>query len=208
MSERLDAIVADAVAALHGVLEKHRVTEAEWHAALRFLTDIGRADEFVLLSDVTKTSVLVDALSHDDENGATATDVEGPLYVDDPPWREKPVRVYEDYEGMGDADVLFVRGSVRSVDDTPLPDAVIDIWQTGPSGATTSGTSASRSSTSAGAGRWSPRTARTSSRPCCRSRTPCRPRGPWGGIWRRSASTRGGRRTSTSRSTRPATSRW
>ena len=64
MSERLDAIVADAVAALHGVLEKHQVTEAEWHAALRFLTDIGRADEFILLSDVTRTSVLVDALTH------------------------------------------------------------------------------------------------------------------------------------------------
>ena len=46
-----------------------------------------------------------------DDDGATASDVEGPLYVDDPPWREKPVRVYEDYEGMGDADVLFVRGA-------------------------------------------------------------------------------------------------
>ena len=112
MSERLDAIVADAVAALHGVLEKHQVTEREWHAALRFLTDIGRADEFVLLSDVTRTSVLVDGMSHTDDDGATASDVEGPLYVDDPPWREKPVRVYEEYEGMGDADVLFVRGSV------------------------------------------------------------------------------------------------
>jgi protocatechuate 3,4-dioxygenase beta subunit len=134
MSERLDAIVADAVAALHGVLEKHQVTEAEWHAALRFLTDVGRADEFILLSDVTRTSVLVDALTHTDDDGATASDVEGPLYVGDPPWREKPVRVYEDYEGMGDADVLFVRGSVRSVDETPLPEAVIDIWQTGPSG--------------------------------------------------------------------------
>jgi protocatechuate 3,4-dioxygenase beta subunit len=134
MSERLDAIVADAVAALHGVLEKHQVTEAEWHAALAFLGDVGRADEFVLLSDVTRTSVLVDALTHTEDDGATASDVEGPLYVEDPPWREKPVRVYDDYEGMGDADVLFVRGSVRSVDETPLPEAVIDIWQTGPSG--------------------------------------------------------------------------
>src|SRR4029079_11464794 len=51
-----------------------------------------------------------------------------------PPWRAAPVKVYEDYEGMGDADVLFVRGSVTSTDGTPLPDAVIDIWQTGPNG--------------------------------------------------------------------------
>ena len=79
--------------------------------------------------------MLIDAMEHGgDESGATASDVEGPLYVDDPPWREAPVKVYEDYEGMGDADVLFVRGSVTSTDGTPLPDAVIDIWQTGPNG--------------------------------------------------------------------------
>src|SRR3954454_16492146 len=98
MSERLDAIVADAVAALHGVLEKHQVTETEWRAALRFLTDIGRADEFVLLSDVTRTSVLVDARTHTADDGPRASDVEAPLSVADPPWREKPVRVYDDYE--------------------------------------------------------------------------------------------------------------
>jgi protocatechuate 3,4-dioxygenase beta subunit len=131
---RIEEVVSDALEAIHGVLEKHQVTEREWHAALAFLTNVGRADEFILLSDVTRTSVLIDAMSHGDEDGATASDVEGPLYVDDPPWREAPVRVYEDYEGMGDADVLFVRGSVTSTDGTPLPDAVIDIWQTGPNG--------------------------------------------------------------------------
>ena len=127
-------VVADALAAIHEVLERHRVTEEEWHAALAFLTDVGRADEFVLLSDVTRTSVLIDAMSHDGRRRATASDVEGPLYVEDPPWREAPVKIYEDYEGMGDGDVLFVRGSVTSADGTPLPDAVIDIWQTGPDG--------------------------------------------------------------------------
>ncbi len=35
-------------------------------------TDVGRADEFVLLSDVTRTSVLVDGMSHSDDDGATA----------------------------------------------------------------------------------------------------------------------------------------
>src|SRR5215211_5653069 len=133
-SERVTAVVGDVLSALHEVLERHRVTEQEWMAALAFLTEVGRADEFILLSDVTRTSVLIDGMSHGDEDGATASDVEGPLYVDDPPWREAPVKVYEDYEGMGDADVLFVRGSVTSTDGTPLPDAVIDIWQTGPNG--------------------------------------------------------------------------
>jgi protocatechuate 3,4-dioxygenase beta subunit len=131
---RLGQIVPDVIQAIHEVLERHRVTEEEWHAVLGFLTDIGRADEFILLSDVTRTSVLIDALSHDADESATASDVEGPLYVQDPPWREAPVRIYDDYEGSEDGEVLYVRGRVTSTDGTPLPGAVIDIWQTGPSG--------------------------------------------------------------------------
>jgi len=134
-NERLAEVVPDVLAGLHDALRRHRVTEDEWHAVLAFLTEVGRADEFILLSDVTRTSVLIDELSHGgDESGATASDVEGPLYRDDPPWREKPARIYEEYEGMGDGDVLMVRGTVTSTDGGPLPDAVVDVWQTGPDG--------------------------------------------------------------------------
>jgi protocatechuate 3,4-dioxygenase beta subunit len=133
-SQRMAQIVPEALAALHEVLERHRVTEEEWHSVLAFLTDVGKADEFVLLSDVTRTSVLIDAMSHEDDERATASDVEGPLYVEDPPWREAPVKIYEDYEGSDEGEILFVRGTVTSVDGAPLPDAVIDVWQTGPTG--------------------------------------------------------------------------
>jgi protocatechuate 3,4-dioxygenase beta subunit len=134
-TERLAEVVPDALAAIHEVLERHHVTEEEWAAVLAFLTEVGRADEFVLLSDVTRTSVLIDALSHaGDESGATASDVEGPMRVPDAPWREKPAKIYEEYEGMGDDDPLFVRGRVTSTDGSPLPEAVLDIWQTGPAG--------------------------------------------------------------------------
>ena len=131
-TKKLAEVVPDALAAIHEVLERHRVTEEEWHAVLRFLTEVGRADEFILLSDVTRTSVLIDALSHGgDESGATATDVEGPMYTVEPPFRKK---IYEEYEGMGDDDPLFVRGTVTSTDGSPLPEAVVDVWQTGPAG--------------------------------------------------------------------------
>jgi protocatechuate 3,4-dioxygenase beta subunit len=135
-NERLAEVMPDMLEAIHGVLERHRVTEEEWHAALAFLGEVAAADELILLSDVTRTSVLIDALSHGgDESGATATDVEGPLYRDDPPWREAPSKIYEDYEGMGDGDVLMVGGTVTSTDGGgPLADAVIDVWQTGPDG--------------------------------------------------------------------------
>ncbi len=132
--ERLAQVVPDALAAIHEVLKRYEVREDEWTTVLEFLTEVGKADEFVLLSDVTRTSVLIDALSHGDDDEATASDVEGPLYVDNPPWREAPVKIYEEYEGSEGGEVLFVRGRVTSTDGTPLPDAVIDVWQTGPSG--------------------------------------------------------------------------
>ena len=93
-SERLTQILPDALRAIHEVIESHKVTEEEWMAVLDFLTEVGKQDEFILLSDVTKTSVLVDAISHQDESGVTPSDVEGPLYREDPPWREKPVKIY------------------------------------------------------------------------------------------------------------------
>jgi protocatechuate 3,4-dioxygenase beta subunit len=134
-NERVANVAADAIAALHEVLERHAVSEDEWLAALRFMTEVGRHDEFVLLSDVTRTSVLIDALTHGaDDAETTASDVEGPLYRDDPPWRESPVKIFDDYEGMGDGDVLFVSGQVTSSDGAALSDAAIDVWQTGPDG--------------------------------------------------------------------------
>ena len=133
-SERLQKVLPDALAALHQVIERHQVTEEEWSAVLAFLTEVGRHDEFVLLSDVTKTSVLVDAISHEGETDVTPSDVEGPLYREDPPWREKPVKIYEEYEGVENGDVLFVHGRVASTDGTPISGAVLDIWQTGPDG--------------------------------------------------------------------------
>jgi len=134
--ERLAEVVPDVIAAIHEVLERHHVTEEEWYAALAFLTEVGRADEFILLSDVTRTSVLIDAISHGgEEDAATASDVSGPLYREDPPWREPPVKIYEEYEGSEAGDVLFVRGTVTSTTGgTPLPEAIIDVWQTGPDG--------------------------------------------------------------------------
>ena len=65
MSDRVREVVPDMLAAIHEVLERHRVTEEEWFGALAFLGEIAKADELILLSDVTQTSVLIDALSHD-----------------------------------------------------------------------------------------------------------------------------------------------
>jgi catechol 1,2-dioxygenase len=132
VSDRLREVVPDMLAAIHEVLERHQVTEEEWFGALAFLGEVAAADELILLSDVTRTSVLIDELSHADDNGATASDVEGPMYTVEPPFRKK---IYEEYEGISpDDDVLYVRGRVTSTTGDPLPEAVVDVWQTGPAG--------------------------------------------------------------------------
>ena len=201
-SERLTAVVGDVLAALHEVLERHQVTEQEWMAALAFLTEVGRADEFVLLSDVTRTSVLIDALSH--ARGRGGRDGErrrGPALPRGPAVpRGEPAKIYEAYEGMGDADVLIVGGTVTSTDGgdrCPTPSSTSG--RPAPTAATTSGTSASRSTTSAaGSGSTEdggyavPDDAPEALHgPDRRARSAA--------TWRRSASTRGARRTSTSR---------
>src|SRR5207237_10713077 len=55
---RLVELVDAITAALRDVVETHGVTEEEWSAVLRFLTEVGVNDEFVLLSDVLRLSVL------------------------------------------------------------------------------------------------------------------------------------------------------
>jgi protocatechuate 3,4-dioxygenase beta subunit len=133
MSDRLKEVVPDVLAAIHEVLERHGVTEDEWHAALAFLKEVGAADEFILLSDVTRTSVLIDGVTYGAaDEGATASDPEGPMYTVEPPFRTK---IYEEYEGLTpDEEVLFVLGRVTSTTGEPLPESVLDIWQTGPVG--------------------------------------------------------------------------
>src|SRR3954465_4504579 len=45
--DRLGRVTQDAIGAIHEVLERHKVTEEEWFAALEFLTAVGTNDEFV-----------------------------------------------------------------------------------------------------------------------------------------------------------------
>ncbi|TMC98600.1 MAG: hypothetical protein E6J03_13500, partial [Chloroflexi bacterium] len=49
-TERLRRCVLRAVAAAHELVRELRLTEPELHALVRFLTEVGTADEFMLLS--------------------------------------------------------------------------------------------------------------------------------------------------------------
>lgn len=128
--ERLAAIADRASAMLRELADECDITFDEWLEALDFLTRVGKHDEFILLSDVNKVSTSIERRSHDESEDVTAANVLGPYWRDGAPPMESPARICRDDEP---GDPLLLRGVVRS-DGTPVPGAVLDVWQTAAGG--------------------------------------------------------------------------
>lgn len=135
--QRLRAVMLALVPHLHAFAREVRLTEAEWLAGVRFLTDTGQMSdgvrqEFILLSDTLGLSSLVDLLNHaSDDPRATAPTILGPFYAPDSPWRENGASMVE-YDDNGQPAVL--RGRVLSTGGPPLVGAVLDVWQNAATG--------------------------------------------------------------------------
>jgi catechol 1,2-dioxygenase len=128
---RLHAIVERVLGDLHAAVRDLEITEPELRGGLEFLTEVGTAGEWQLLSDVLGISVAVDANTHHPRDGATASNVEGPFYRPDAPLVESPVTLCGDDEP---GEVLLVSGQVRDAAGQPLPGALLDVWQTNQAG--------------------------------------------------------------------------
>jgi protocatechuate 3,4-dioxygenase beta subunit len=128
--ERLRQILQALVRHLHAFAVDVKLTEAEWLAAIGFLTRTGQIctptrQEFILLSDTLGVSMLVDVINHGKTAGATESTVLGPFYVPDSPWRANGDAIMDPSSGQP----TLVHGQVTSVDGTPVPGAVLDVWQ-------------------------------------------------------------------------------
>jgi len=127
---RLRQLMSGMIRHLHAFALEESLTESEWMAGIRFLTDVGqicsdRRQEFILLSDTLGVSMLVDLINHGTASSATESTVLGPFYVADSPWRSNGDAITDD---LG-AQPLLVRGHVRDTAGNPLADATLDIWQ-------------------------------------------------------------------------------
>jgi catechol 1,2-dioxygenase len=127
---RLARIIGGFARHLHAFIREIRPTQAEWGAAISFLTRTGqisddKRQEFVLLSDVMAVSMLVDAINHD-HPGVTESTVLGPFHVDGAPLL--PLGSNISLDGRGQPCVV----SGRVLDDAgrPIGGAVLDVWQT------------------------------------------------------------------------------
>ena len=98
---RLRELLGNLIRTLHRFAVENSLTEAEWFAAVRFLTEVGqtsddRRQEFILLSDTLGLSMMVDLVNHATGGGATESTVLGPFYVPDSPWRENGDAITDD----------------------------------------------------------------------------------------------------------------
>ncbi len=126
---RLRQIGEAVVRHLHALVREIEPTQAEWRAAIDFLTRTGHLcsetrQEFILLSDALGVSMLVDAVNHRHPQGATETTVLGPFYVEGPQPFENGAEISGGLSGAP----LLIRGSVAATDGRPLAGAVVDIW--------------------------------------------------------------------------------
>ncbi|MEU3885566.1 dioxygenase [Streptomyces sp. NPDC029041] len=127
---RLRELLTGLVRHLHDFARETRLTQEEWERAIAFLTATGRActdtrQEFILLSDVLGLSMLVETLNGDRAAGTTESTVLGPFHMTESP----PRALGDDIDLVGGGERCVVSGRVRSADGTPLPGAVVDVWQ-------------------------------------------------------------------------------
>jgi catechol 1,2-dioxygenase len=132
---RLKQIIGSLVRHLHGFVREIEPTDAEWFAAIRFLTETGqkcddKRQEFILLSDVLGVSTFVELINNRKQPGMTETSVFGPFWVDGAPHRAMGESIVMD---ATPADLL-VQGVVHDPAGAPVAGAVLDVWQTAPNG--------------------------------------------------------------------------
>jgi len=129
VSPRLAEIMESLVRHLHAFAKDVNLTQAEWEAAIGFLTETGRMcsderQEFILLSDVLGFSMLVDAINNRRPAGATENTVFGPFHVAGAPERQMGDTVSEDGKG----ETCLFEGRVLDLDGNPIEGARIDVW--------------------------------------------------------------------------------
>ncbi|SEF14982.1 hydroxyquinol 1,2-dioxygenase [Rhizobiales bacterium GAS191] len=132
---RLKTVMSAIIRHLHAVVKEVEPTNAEWMAAIDFLTRTGQIcsdwrQEYILLSDVLGVSMLVDALNNRKPSGATETTVLGPFHVSDAPRRQNGANICLDGKGQP----LVVHGHVTDTQGGPIAGALLDVWQTNEDG--------------------------------------------------------------------------
>jgi hydroxyquinol 1,2-dioxygenase len=134
--QRTRQLLTAMVRHLHDFAREVRLTEAEWMTAIQWLTRTGqisdeKREEFILASDVLGLSMLVVQMNHRFDPAATPATVLGPFHIDGSPELAYAADMSQGLTGVP----LFISGTVRSLDGSPVGGAVLDVWQADEDGA-------------------------------------------------------------------------
>jgi maleylacetate reductase len=132
---RLRHLLTDLVRRLHAFAVDNDLTQPEWQYGIDFLTRAGHItsdtrQEFVLLSDTLGLSSVVDLLTNSRTPDSTPSAVLGPFYVEGPPELPQGSDISRGAPGVP----LSVDVLVTDTADRPVPDAVVDVWQSDDNG--------------------------------------------------------------------------
>ncbi|MBE1494871.1 hydroxyquinol 1,2-dioxygenase [Amycolatopsis lexingtonensis] len=133
---RTAEVMAALVRHLHAFAREVRLSETEWMAAMRWLTETGqisdeKREEFILASDVLGLSMLVVQMNHAFDAKATPATVLGPFHIDGSPEKEFGGDMSDGLPGTP----LYITGTVAGLDGSPVAGAVLDVWQADEEGA-------------------------------------------------------------------------
>ena len=134
-SDRFRTVMQSLVRHLHAFIDETRLSEAEWRAAIEFLTRTGHAcddlrQEFVLLSDVLGASMATVTVNAPGNPRATEATVLGPFFVEGSPRFE----IGDDLTGSAGGQPCYVEGTVRSTDGTAVAGARLETWESDENG--------------------------------------------------------------------------
>jgi hydroxyquinol 1,2-dioxygenase len=123
-------LISSVVAHVHDLIKEFRPTQDQWRKVIDFMTEVGHAcderrQEWVLLSDLTGASALVEEINSRRPKRATPNTIRGPFFRADTPERAQGASISLD--GVGTP--LSVAGWVEDLDGHPIPGAEIITWQ-------------------------------------------------------------------------------
>ena len=118
---------------LHAFAKETQLSHAEWRRGLEFLYDAGKIstperNEFVLTSDVTGLSSLVDMIGS--QHNGTSSSVLGPFHITGSP----SLSVGGDLKRNNQGATVVLEGTICTTDGTPIEGAVLELWQTATNG--------------------------------------------------------------------------
>ncbi|SOD98260.1 dioxygenase family protein [Blastococcus haudaquaticus] len=133
---RLGELMTALVRHLHDFAREVRLTEAEWMAAVQWLTATGqisteKREEFILASDVLGLSMLVVQMNHRLDPAATPATVLGPFHIEGSPELDYAADMSDGLPGTP----LYLSGTVRDLAGDPVAGGVLDVWQADTDGA-------------------------------------------------------------------------